>query len=123
MRVDGQGVVETAKLGSEPTLIFIFAPWADSASAVPGIIRDLEEGGFRVLPAAVRRPVAGESSPAHLASAAFPVVWAEDANLTALAIRALPSIVVLDNEGRPARTWAGHVPVTTIIAPPPEPAS
>lgn len=118
-RVDGQGEYSLAELRGQPVMLHVFAPWTDSARGVAERLSALEAVGLKILPVVVdrREGAAGADEQVLTAWAGLPAVKASDEFLTAAGgIRALPTTVMLDPDGKVVRSWPGHVAMSNVMA-------
>lgn len=112
MRIDGNGSVSSSEWKGSPTVVYVMAAWTDQAAANGQVVAGLQTmAGLRVVPVLVDQRSPGEAAgvvdPA-LAKAGG--VWATPELLSSLGgIRALPSAVLLDREGRVAGVWPGYI--------------
>lgn len=118
-RIDGEGGFALSGLSGKPALVHVFGPWTDSGRGVADRLRELAGTGLPVLPVMVdRRDDAGMPDGIMPDGwSGLPVVKADETFLTSVGgVRALPTTVMLDAEGRVVRSWPGHVAMSNLLA-------
>ena len=117
-RVDGSGDFKLSSLSGQPLLVYYFAPWSFSGRDDLPRMEALLASGISLLPVLVDRQ-AGDIASVALPStdATLPVVKSgEDLLRLAGGIRALPSVVLFDSEGKAVNVWPGHPATSNTLA-------
>jgi hypothetical protein len=117
-KVDGSGDFLLAGLAGEPVLAYYYAPWAESSRDVAAHLDALLPSGISILPLMVDRQGGADAGVAlPSAKTLLPAVKAgEELLRLAGGIRALPSVVLFDAEGKAVKVWPGHVAPSNTLA-------
>jgi cytochrome c biogenesis protein CcmG/thiol:disulfide interchange protein DsbE len=115
---EGGGGIQLSALRGKVVLLDFRATWASSepgsVEALGELQRDLGGEGFSVLGMTVRR---GAKEGSVNGDVLYPLVWADDEVLAACGgVRALPTRILLDTEGRVLQRYEGHVPMAQVRA-------
>jgi len=116
-KVEG-GSFSFAEVNGLELFIVYVAPWTESGRNIQTLISDLERAGVWVLPVMFdNRSAANRTVDFPVPKARLPAVWSDD-HLVDLAggVRALPSVVQLNEQGKMVKKWQGHVASGLLLA-------
>jgi len=117
-KVDGTGLFSFAEVQGLDLFVIYCAPWTDAGKDVQGILNDVGRAGMWALPVLVdRRPVSGRKLAGDIPKGRLPAIWS-DQPLADLAggLRALPTVVQINAQGKMVKKWEGYVSSGRLLA-------
>jgi len=102
-------------LKGRDVLVYVFAPWTDHGQTAGAWLDEVAGAGIAVLPVAVDRSGKGGDLDLSSLSKHGPYVAEPGFTDSFGGIRALPTAVWVNRDGRMVTNWTGHVPPATVV--------